>query len=68
MYYLRFQNFFIDKGVLVPNSVSSIKSVESKALFTLVLEKDATFQRLVDDDFTRKYPSILITVYDQFFC
>ena len=28
----------------------------------LVVEKDATFQRLMDDGFTSKYPAILVTV------
>ena len=41
--------------------------LRTSALFVLVIEKDATFQRLIDDNFHAKYPSILVTVISTFF-
>ena len=55
-------NFVFYKGVLIPNIVSHIKAIKTTAEFTLIVEKDATFQRLIDDNFTSKYPAIMITV------
>ena len=46
----------------MPNIIKNIQNLKSDALFTLIVEKDATFQRLLDDNFTFKYPAILITV------
>lgn len=41
--------------------------MQSKAKFVLVIEKDATFQKLLDDNiFTKLGPCILITV--RYFC
>ncbi|XP_062871398.1 meiotic recombination protein SPO11 isoform X2 [Trichomycterus rosablanca] len=49
-------------AVPVCSNVRGIISVTSSAKFVLVIEKDATFQRLLDDDFcTRFYPCIMIT-------
>nr|WQM43595.1 spo11 initiator of meiotic double strand breaks [Eurycea tynerensis] len=49
-------------AVLVPSNVHGIKNLTSDAKFILIIEKDATFQRLLDDDFCRKVsPCILIT-------
>ncbi|XP_041061411.1 meiotic recombination protein SPO11 [Carcharodon carcharias] len=49
-------------AVLVPSNVDGIKNLNSAAKFVLVVEKDATFQRLLDDDFcTKLFPCIIIT-------
>ncbi|KAM3921792.1 meiotic recombination protein SPO11 [Leptodactylus fuscus] len=49
-------------GVLVPSNVEGITNLRSAAHFVLIIEKDATFQRLLDDDFCGKCgPCILIT-------
>ncbi|XP_063819541.1 meiotic recombination protein SPO11 isoform X2 [Pseudophryne corroboree] len=49
-------------GVLVPSNVERITNMRTCARFVLIIEKDATFQRLLDDDFCRKSgPCILIT-------
>ena len=58
--------FIFMKGVLIPNSISDIKSLKSNSKFTLIVEKDATFQRLIDDNFTTKFSAILITVFKNF--
>lgn len=50
------------QGLLLPNNVQEITIVKSSALFVFVIEKDATFQRLLEDDFIgRLGPCILIT-------
>uniref|UniRef100_M3XKK5 DNA topoisomerase (ATP-hydrolyzing) n=2 Tax=Latimeria chalumnae TaxID=7897 RepID=M3XKK5_LATCH len=49
-------------GVLVPSNVYGIKNLISAAKFVLIVEKDATFQRLLDDDFCNKLsPNIMVT-------
>ncbi|XP_075427746.1 meiotic recombination protein SPO11 isoform X2 [Ascaphus truei] len=49
-------------GVLVPSNVEGITHMNTRAKFVLIIEKDATFQRLLDDDFcSRLGPCILIT-------
>ncbi|CAH2303074.1 meiotic recombination SPO11 isoform X1 [Pelobates cultripes] len=53
-------------GVLVPSNIEGITKLcldmRSQAKFILIIEKDATFQRLLDDEFcTRFGPCILIT-------
>ena len=40
-------------GELVPQNVNSLSEVSSEAEFILIVEKDATFQRLVEDGFCR---------------
>ncbi|NXA95743.1 SPO11 protein, partial [Melanocharis versteri] len=46
----------------VPSNVQGIKNLTSRAKFILIVEKDATFQRLLDDDFFNKVsPCIMIT-------
>ncbi|NXN01665.1 SPO11 protein, partial [Sylvia borin] len=46
----------------VPSNVQGIKNLTSHAKFILIVEKDATFQRLLDDDFFSKVsPCIMIT-------
>ncbi|TRY60858.1 hypothetical protein DNTS_035129, partial [Danionella cerebrum] len=49
-------------AVPVSSNVNGIKNIVSSAKFLLIVEKDATFQRLLDDDFcTRLSPCIIIT-------
>ncbi|KAI4893026.1 hypothetical protein NFI96_034248, partial [Prochilodus magdalenae] len=49
-------------AVPVSSNVSGISNIVSTAKFVLVVEKDATFQRLLDDEFcTRLHPCIIIT-------
>uniref|UniRef100_A0A3B1JUH8 DNA topoisomerase (ATP-hydrolyzing) n=1 Tax=Astyanax mexicanus TaxID=7994 RepID=A0A3B1JUH8_ASTMX len=49
-------------AVPVSSNVSEITNIVSSAKFILVVEKDATFQRLLDDEFcTRLHPCIIIT-------
>ncbi|KAM7038129.1 meiotic recombination protein SPO11 [Acridotheres tristis] len=49
-------------AVTVPSNVQGIKNLTSHAKFILIVEKDATFQRLLDDDFFNKVsPCIMIT-------
>ncbi|XP_044311678.1 meiotic recombination protein SPO11 [Varanus komodoensis] len=46
----------------VPSNVEGLRNLITEAKFILVIEKDATFQRLLDDNFcSRMYPCILIT-------
>ncbi|XP_056404943.1 meiotic recombination protein SPO11 isoform X3 [Hyla sarda] len=49
-------------GALVPSNVEGVTNLRTVARFILIIEKDATFQRLLDDDFCGKCgPCILIT-------
>uniref|UniRef100_A0A8D2LC41 DNA topoisomerase (ATP-hydrolyzing) n=1 Tax=Varanus komodoensis TaxID=61221 RepID=A0A8D2LC41_VARKO len=49
-------------AVSVPSNVEGLRNLITEAKFILVIEKDATFQRLLDDNFcSRMYPCILIT-------
>ncbi|XP_038057480.1 meiotic recombination protein SPO11-like isoform X2 [Patiria miniata] len=49
-------------GVLVPVHVQDISNVQSRARFVLVVEKDATFQKLLDDGMLEDmWPCIIIT-------
>ncbi|XP_019403717.1 PREDICTED: meiotic recombination protein SPO11 [Crocodylus porosus] len=49
-------------AVPVPSNVQGIRNLISDAKFILIVEKDATFQRLLDDDFCNKLsPCIMIT-------
>ncbi|XP_072270329.1 meiotic recombination protein SPO11 isoform X2 [Pyxicephalus adspersus] len=49
-------------GVLIPSNVDGVLNMRTQARFALIIEKDATFQRLLDDDFCGKCgPCILIT-------
>ncbi|XP_013866004.1 meiotic recombination protein SPO11 [Austrofundulus limnaeus] len=48
--------------VPVSSNISGIRNIVSSAKFVMIVEKDATFQRLLDDDFcTKLSPCILIT-------
>lgn len=53
---------FIYKGTIIPNQTFAIRRFQSNALFVIIVEKHATFMRLIDDNFLEKYPAILITV------
>ncbi|XP_076036086.1 meiotic W68 isoform X2 [Oratosquilla oratoria] len=49
-------------GVLLPECISGLSGITSDAHFILVVEKDATFQTLLDEQFHVKYgPLIMIT-------
>ncbi|XP_065843002.1 meiotic recombination protein SPO11-like isoform X2 [Oscarella lobularis] len=49
-------------GNAIPHHVNMIKEMKSEAKFVLLIEKEATFQRLLDSQFYSKCgPSILIT-------
>lgn len=51
------------EGVLIPQDVKGIKKIKSSASFILVVEKDAAFQKLLDDEAQVKLGRcILITV------
>ncbi|XP_054465040.1 meiotic recombination protein SPO11 [Anoplopoma fimbria] len=49
-------------AVAVSSNIRGIRNILSSAKFVMIVEKDATFQRLLDDDFcTKMSPCILIT-------
>ncbi|XP_029911930.1 meiotic recombination protein SPO11 isoform X1 [Myripristis murdjan] len=49
-------------AVAVSSNVGGIKNIVSSAKFVMIVEKDATFQSLLDDDFcTKLCPCIMIT-------
>ncbi|KAG5281884.1 hypothetical protein AALO_G00049870 [Alosa alosa] len=49
-------------AIPVSSNVCGIRNIASSAKFVLIVEKDATFQRLLDDDFcTKLSPCIMIT-------
>ncbi|XP_037539902.1 meiotic recombination protein SPO11 [Nematolebias whitei] len=49
-------------AIPVSSNISGIRNIVSSAKFVLIVEKDATFQRLLDDDFcTKMSPCIIIT-------
>ncbi|XP_061231345.1 meiotic recombination protein SPO11 isoform X2 [Neopsephotus bourkii] len=59
---LRIPRRSLHVAVTVPSNVQGIKNLISHAKFMLIVEKDATFQRLLDDDFCNKLsPCIMIT-------
>uniref|UniRef100_A0A1B6LVR8 DNA topoisomerase (ATP-hydrolyzing) n=1 Tax=Graphocephala atropunctata TaxID=36148 RepID=A0A1B6LVR8_9HEMI len=50
------------RGVLVPQNVKEISKIQSSAAFILLVEKDAAFQKLLDDGAHKKFaPCIIIT-------
>ena len=50
------------KGLIVPSCIEHLTEIKTNAKFVLIVEKDATFQRLLDDKFLTIYSnSILIT-------
>ncbi|XP_062282844.1 meiotic recombination protein SPO11 [Scomber scombrus] len=49
-------------AVAVSSNIGGIRDIVSSAKFVMIVEKDATFQRLLDDDFCTKHsPCIIIT-------
>ncbi|XP_036608432.1 meiotic recombination protein SPO11 isoform X2 [Trichosurus vulpecula] len=49
-------------AVAVPSNIQGIRNLATDAKFLLIVEKDATFQRLLDDNFcNRLSPCIIIT-------
>ncbi|KAJ9585655.1 hypothetical protein L9F63_002555, partial [Diploptera punctata] len=49
-------------GVLIPQDIHLLERVESPARFILVLEKDATFQKLLDENVLERLgPCLLVT-------
>ncbi|XP_071332813.1 meiotic recombination protein SPO11 isoform X2 [Trachinotus anak] len=49
-------------AVAVSSNIAGIRNIVSSAKFVMIVEKDATFQRLLDDDFcTKLCPCIIIT-------
>ncbi|XP_029994669.1 meiotic recombination protein SPO11 [Sphaeramia orbicularis] len=49
-------------AVAVSSNIGGIRNIVSSARFIMIVEKDATFQRLLDDDFcTKLSPCIIIT-------
>ncbi|CAG6021659.1 unnamed protein product [Menidia menidia] len=49
-------------AVSVSSNIEGIRNIVSSAKFVLIVEKDATFQKLLDDDFcTKLSPCIMIT-------
>ncbi len=49
-------------GEPVPQDVEGIGSLSSEARFVLVVEKDATFQKMLDEDApNRLHPCIIVT-------
>jgi meiotic recombination protein SPO11 len=47
----------------VPDCVSGLRELQSDARYVLVVEKDCTFQKIIDAHFLRAYgPCILLTV------
>ncbi|XP_064089516.1 meiotic recombination protein SPO11-like isoform X1 [Macrobrachium nipponense] len=51
-----------NQGTMIPDGVGTISEVSSEARYILVVEKDATFQKLVEGQVHRSYgPAILIT-------
>uniref|UniRef100_A0A3Q3ANT4 DNA topoisomerase (ATP-hydrolyzing) n=1 Tax=Kryptolebias marmoratus TaxID=37003 RepID=A0A3Q3ANT4_KRYMA len=49
-------------AIPVSSNISGIRNIVSSAKFVMIVEKDATFQRLLDDDFcTKLSPCIIIT-------
>jgi len=47
-------------GVNIPNDTEKISAVQSEAVFVLIIEKDATFQQLIDLKIHKRYPLIMV--------
>lgn len=47
-------------GIAVPNDTERLSRMESNAQFVLIVEKDATFQQLIDLQIHRRYPLIMV--------
>lgn len=51
----------VSGGALIPHLASNVISVRSKARLVLIVEKDAVFQKLLEDDCTSSLNCILVT-------
>ncbi|XP_071964892.1 meiotic recombination protein SPO11-like [Antedon mediterranea] len=47
-------------GILVPSHVEGLTNIRSEAKFVLIVEKDATFQKLLDDGLLKRIKSCII--------
>jgi len=64
-YLIYFANVLVvnSQGTMVSSHVQGIYDMHSDAKFVLVVEKEASFQRLMDDNVLQKlHPCIVITV------
>lgn len=52
-------------GKAIPPNVDKVDSIQSDALFILLVEKDAAFMRLAEDRFYNTYPCIILTAKGQ---
>ncbi|KAL4855658.1 DNA topoisomerase 6 subunit A [Chlorella vulgaris] len=52
-------------GKAIPPNIDKVDSIESDAMFILLVEKDAAFMRLAEDRFYNTYPCIIITAKGQ---
>lgn len=53
-------------GMQIPQDVLAIESLKSKAKYVLILEKNATFQKVIDEGLLKKNEFVIITVsYDR---
>lgn len=48
-------------GVLIPQLISNVTSIRAKAAFILVIEKEAVFQKLLQENCPRALNCILVT-------
>ncbi|XP_036360700.1 meiotic recombination protein SPO11-like isoform X1 [Octopus sinensis] len=48
-------------GIMLPSNVMEINNIYTHALFILVVEKDATFQHLLNYGISEQFPHIIIT-------
>ncbi len=61
VYWIIYVLLFI-QGTLIPCLDKEIKEINVNASLVLIVEKDCTFQRLIDDNFLKMYPVVLVTV------
>lgn len=54
-------NCEIPGGALIPQIVSNVTSIRTKAKFVLVVEKDSVFQHLLEEKCSRTLNCILVT-------
>lgn len=51
----------IPGGALIPQIVSNVTSIRTRAMFVLVVEKEAAFQKLLEENCPRALNCILVT-------
>ncbi len=49
-------------GIAIPNDTEKLSYMQSNAHFVLIIEKDATFQQLIDLKIHEKYPIIMVFI------